>query len=99
MQRTTQPHAPPLNLLPTNFDPQSPTSDDGLTPTLTLDLLWMKIDGRRPADSYMPTLDRVDDFDTVAIQPQDDRATAGDVAFDCLMVRASYAGRRAEIGK
>ena len=48
---------------------------------------WMKID-EATGSSYMPTLDRVDDYDTTTPQ-LDDREDADD-AFDCLMVRASY---------
>ena len=58
-----------------------------MTPTLTLHPTWTKIVGAT-GSSYMPTLDRVDDYDTEVPQP-DEREDADDV-FDCLMVRASY---------
>ena len=77
---------PAFEPLADDFDPQSPTGETG-DPDINPGSLWMKIEDAE-SSSYMPTLDRVDDFDTVAIQP-DDRATAT-VAFDCLMVRASY---------
>ena len=48
---------------------------------------WMKIDGAT-GSSYMPTLDRVDNYDTTTPQ-LDDREDAEE-ALDCLMVRASY---------
>ena len=67
------------------YDPDSiGTTGD---PDLNDASLWMKIDGAT-SKSYMPTLDRIDTYDTVAIPP-DDRADAT-AAFDCLMVRASY---------
>ena len=67
------------------FDPTDPqTAGD---PDLNSESPWMKIVGAT-SSSYMPTLDRVDDYDT-DVPPPDDRETAQD-AFDCLMVRASY---------
>ena len=69
-----------------NFDPQDPSGETG-DPDINPGSPWMKIEGAE-SSSYMPTLDRVDTYDTVPIQP-DDRATAT-AAFDCLMVRASY---------
>ena len=69
---------------PTTFDPADATAGD---PDLNATSTWMKIDGAT-GSSYMPTLDRVDDYDTDVPQP-DEREDADD-AFDCLMVRASY---------
>ena len=67
------------------FDPDIPgTAGD---PDLNSASPWMKIDGAT-SRSYMPTLDRVDDYDTTTPRPAD-RELAMD-AFDCLMVRASY---------
>ena len=66
-------------------DPNSPgTAGD---PDLNDGSLWMKIDGAT-SSSYMPTLDRTDDFDTDTTPP--DSRTDAAAAFDCLMVRASY---------
>ena len=77
---------------PDTFDPQNLSGTDGdpdLNPYRDVGegSQWRKIDGATNS-SYVPTLDRVDDYETSNPQP-DDRETAVD-AFDCLMVRASY---------
>ena len=69
---------------PTTFDPTDATAGD---PDLNASSTWMKI-VKATGSSYMPTLDRVDNYDTDVPQP-DEREDAAD-AFDCLMVRASY---------